>query len=71
MFMIIDRQSGTCFSIAEASLVNVDLLTEDEREVLDEGGDSDIIDIARTAGFDVTQVLQDPTLCLSIAQMLG
>ena len=70
MFMIIDRQSGTCFSIAEASLVNVDLLTDDEREALDSGGDSDIIDIAKNAGVDVTQVLQDPELCLSVAQLI-
>ena len=70
MFMIIDRQSGTCFSIAEASLVNVDLLTDEEREALDDGGDSDIIDIAKNAGVDITQVLQDPELCLSVANLI-
>jgi hypothetical protein len=53
-YMVLDLQSGTMFCLANACLINVSKLSDDERDLFLEYGDSEAIDIGRQHGLAIT-----------------
>lgn len=71
-YVVLDCTSGTFFNAAHAVLIDVDSLSPEEDEILNEGSDTDRCDLAASCGIDLeTWSPPKPDSPPSAAQLLS